>query len=637
MKKQYPLLILFLLIGAQLFAQTIYVDPLLSANCTGNYSVTNRDCSGSDGDAYLTLTSAANAATAGTQVLIREGVYNVQLSPKYSGEENAYITFKNYGDEVVEITGESINPAIWIEQKDYIIIEGLVIHDVRRWLNALGCSHIVIRNNEFHRALDQYGSSKTGLFFQSCNNVKILNNIINESTQDNIGMIDCDFNLIEGNTITKADHTLWALKCSNFNILRGNYFHNEIQKIGEVYDCTDSGFGDGDFPKITSEDDAKYNVVEDNIFAYSASSGDHSPFSGIQYAGQNGIIRNNIFYECVGPTISLTVYSPGSEYNYGNRISHNVFFDNDFGGIEISGSDSYNFGDQQIKNNIFYKNQFIQNDFRWSWYEELNDKPVQIFTGRDSDILIENNNIFSSEADELYVVAYGSRFSSSNAAPEALSWWEANHSEAFKGNLQADPDFVDQGNKDFHLNEGSPMIDSGAFLTFTSSSGTGATDMQVDDAGWFMDGFGIISGDTIQLEGQSTYAIITSIDYTTNTLTLDRALSWEAGLGVCMKYDFTGPDLGAFEYPDPLAGIGSDVSTETKDSMIVPNPSNGLFTIQLDGRESIEKVLVFDVSGKQVLEAHSCEVNISELDSGVYFVNVSCGNGNTLVEKAVKY
>jgi parallel beta-helix repeat protein len=636
MKKRYPLQILFLLIGSLLFAQTIYVDPLLPADCAGIYSVSNRDCSGSDGDAYKTLKSAANAATAGTQVLLRAGVYNVQLSPKNSGEEDNYIVFKNYEDEVVEITGESLSPAIWIKQKDYIIIEGLIVHDVRRWLNGLGCSHIIIRNNEFQRALDPYGSSKTGLFFQSCNNVKILNNIINESTQDNIGMVDCDYNLIEGNTITKAVHTLWALKCSNFNIIRGNYFHNELEKMGEAYDCTNSGFGDGDFPKITSEDDTKYNVVEDNIFAYSPSSGDHSPYSGIQYAAQNGIIRNNIFYECVGPPISLTVYSPGSENNYGNRISHNVFFDNDFGGIEISGSDSYNFSDQQIKNNIFHKNQFIQNDFRWSWYEELNDKPVQIFTGRDSEILIENNNIFSSEADELYVIAYGHRTSSSNDAPEALSWWEANHSDAFKSNLQTDPDFVDELNKDFHLTSESPMIDAGTFLTLTSSSGFDATSMEVDDAGWFMDGFGIVSGDTIQLDGQSTYAIILSIDYTTGTLTLDRALSWDTGLGVSLKYDAAGPDIGAFEYSPASTGMSWNLP-DGEEIKIIPNPSSGLLHVELGSADIIDKVFVYNSLGQSLMQlASSSELDISGLQDGLYYINVFTRNGKIGKAKILK-
>jgi parallel beta-helix repeat protein len=636
MKKQYPILILFLLIGAQSFAQTIYVDPLLSADCVGNYSVVNRDCSGSDGDAYKTLSSATNVAKAGMQVLIREGVYNVQLSPKYSGSENSYITFKNYGDEVVEITGESLAPAIWIKNKYYIVFEGLYVHDVDRWINALGCHHIIIRDNKFENALNPYGSSKTGLFFQACNNVKILNNIIHESTQDNIGLVDSDYNLIEGNTITKAYHVLWTLKCSNYNIIRGNYFHNEIQKIGEIYDCDGVGYGEGSYPKITSLDDTKYNVVEDNIFAYTASSGDHSPFSGIQYAAQNGIIRNNVFYECVGPPLSLTYYSDEAKFNYSNRISHNVFFDNDFGGIEISGTDSQNFNDQQIKNNIFYKNQFIQNDFRWSWYKELNNKPVQIFTGRDSEILIENNNIFSSEEDELYVVAFGSRFSSSNDAPESLNWWEANHSEAYKDNLQANPDFVDEGNKDFHLKEGSPMIDAGTFLTFTSSSGSDATNMEVDDAGWFMDGFGIISGDSIQLEGQSIYAIIVSIDYTTSTLTLDRALSWESGLGVSMKYDDVGPDIGAFEYSSASTGMSWNIP-DGEEIKIIPNPSSGLLYVELGSADYIDKVFVYNSLGQSLMQlTSSSELDISGLQDGLYYINVFTRNGKIGKAKILK-
>ncbi len=72
-------------------------------------------------------------------------------------------------------------------------------------------------------------------------------------------------------------------------------------------------------------------------------------------------------------------------------------------------------------------------------------------------------------------------------------------------------------------------------------------------------------------------------------LTLDRALLWESGLGVSLKYNFDGPDIGAFEYPDLSSG-----------------------------NDNIEKVSVFDVSG-------------------VYFVKVTCGNGRTLYEKSVKY
>lgn len=536
-------------------AQVIYVDQQLSRDCTGNYSIQNRDCSGIDGNAFKTIKSAAAVASPGTTVLIRGGEYNEQLSPKISGTEGNYVTFRNYENEIVEITGSSLSPAIWIDQKDYILIEGIVVKDVQRWLNALGCSYLVIQNNTFKNAMDSGGSSKTGIFSQSSQHIKILNNVIDESTQDNIGMVDCDYNLIEGNVIAKANHALWALKCSNYNIIRGNYFYNEIQKIGEIYDCDGVGYGETSFPKITSLDDTKFNIVENNIFAYTASSGNHSPYAGIQYAGQHGIIRNNIFYECIGPPISLALYADEAKNNYCNRISHNVFFDNEFGGIEISRREDYNFSDQQLKNNIFYKNQFIQHDFRWSWYEVLNNKPVQILTGRYNDILIENNDIFSSQVDELYVIAFGERTSDSNQAPESLSWWETYYDQVFINNLQADPRFVDEANKDFYLQANSPMIDAGTFLTHTTNSGNNSITMEVDDASWFVDGFGIVSGDTVQLEGQISYAIIQSIDYASNTLTLDRKTTWDTGQGISMKYSGVKPDIGAFEYTSGLLRV----------------------------------------------------------------------------------
>jgi parallel beta-helix repeat protein len=630
-------LLFFLILNSfQLFAQVIYVDPQIAADCEGNYSIANRDCNGSDGVAYKTIQSAANAATAGTQVFLREGVYDEQLSPQNSGEENNYITFKNYENEVVEITGSSLNPAIWVEQKNYIVIEGIKIHDVNKWLNALGCNHLIIQNCTFENATNEYGSSKTGIFMQGSNHNIIRNNTISESTQDNIGLVDCDYNLIEGNTITKAEHTLWTLKCSNFNVIRGNYFHNEIQKIGEIYDCDGVGFGEDDFPKITSLDDTKYNVVENNTFAYTASSGDSSPYAGIQYAGQHGIIRCNTFYECVGPPIQLTLYADEATYNYSNRISHNVFFDNDFGGVDISGSEDYTFSDQIFKNNIFYKNQFVQNDTRWSWYEELDNKPVQIMTGRYDEISIENNNIFSSEVDELYTIAYGSRSYATNQDSKPLSWWEQYRSKAFKNNLQADPEFVDEDNKNFELQENSPMVDAGAFLATTTSSGTNSTVIEVDDAGWFIDGFGIVSGDTIKFEGQTDYVVIDSINYTTQSLIIDRTASWEENQGVSLKYYNTRPDVGAHEYYAITTGVEVGKSYDDNIS-IVPNPTGGSFKIESGSNNRVEKVVVFNGLGVQEKVAYSNEVNINHLESGIYYLKITSENGNIATKKVVKY
>ncbi len=616
-------------------AQTIYVDNQLTSDCTGNYSIADRNCSGSDGDAYNTLAEAAGSAVAGNTVLIRGGVFTDQLSPQNSGTVGNYITFKNYGSEVVEITGASLSPAIWIFEKNYIAIEGLQIRNVRRWLNALGSDYLIIKDNVFEGALDTGGSSKTGLFLQSCNYTKIQNNTLHDTTQDNLGMIDCDYNLIEGNTMTKGVHALWAFKCSNYNIIRNNYFHNELQKIGEIYDCDNAGFGSTEYPKLNSLDDTKYNVVENNVFAFVPSSGDSSPYSGIQFAGQYCIIRNNIFYECVGPAIQFALYGGEANNNYGNRMSHNVFYDNELGAIQIAGLNSgAEFFDQKIKNNILYKNKFTQNDFRWSWYAELNNQPVQILTGRDQQVLFDNNNIFFSGVDQLYVIAFGNRPSTSNPPPETLSWWETNKSSFIQNSLQEDPMFIDLNSSqyDFHLQENSPMIDAGAFLANTTNAESNSSVMKVDDARWFMDGFDIVSGDAIQLEGESERAIITSVNYGAKELTLDRQLTWSSGQGVSLSYSGTKPDLGAFEFESALS-INDEVFDAT--ISIFPNPTNDTLTIDLKNSD-LKEVIIYNELGQQIKEVTTSEVNVSNLATGIYFFKIISQNGKIATKKIIK-
>ena len=51
---------------------TRYTDNLLSSNCTsGNYSIANRNCSGSDGNAYTTIQAAASGLGPGDRVYVR--------------------------------------------------------------------------------------------------------------------------------------------------------------------------------------------------------------------------------------------------------------------------------------------------------------------------------------------------------------------------------------------------------------------------------------------------------------------------------------------------------------------------------------------------------------------------------------
>jgi hypothetical protein len=140
----------------------------------------------------------------------------------------------------------------------------------------------------------------------------------------------------------------------------------------------------------------------------------------------------------------------------------------------------------------------------------------------------------------------------------AAASYNSNPLAAIAGNTvsNADPKFVTTGapatvdhimDFDFHLQQGSPAIDKGVFLTVTSRAGSG-TVVPVDDAACFMDGFGITGGDVIRMEGGTDTATVTAVDYAANTMTIDKTLIWAAGRGISLAYSGNAPDVGAYEF-----------------------------------------------------------------------------------------
>jgi len=71
---------------------------------------------------------------------------------------------------------------------------------------------------------------------------------------------------------------------------------------------------------------------------------------------------------------------------------------------------------------------------------------------------------------------------------------------------------------------------------------------------------------------------------------------------------------------------------------LYPNPANEQVSFMLD---SDAQVSVFDMTGRKVSEmnvaAGNTQLNVSELESGVYFVNFRYANGTTAVSKFVKF
>ena len=126
-------------------------------------------------------------------------------------------------------------------------------------------------------------------------------------------------------------------------------------------------------------------------------------------------------------------------------------------------------------------------------------------------------------------------------------------------NFNGDPRFVDEDNRDFRLAADSPCRNAGAFLTLTIGAGSGIS-IPVVDASYFIDGFGIVAGDIVQLQGNPGLFTIVGIDYTANTITVDRPTAWTDGQGIALGRIDTAPNIGAYEYQEETMATKKSVS-----------------------------------------------------------------------------
>jgi hypothetical protein len=517
---------------------TLYVDSQISSSPCTKYNPATKNCGTGTDSAYSTIAAASAAASPGTTVLIRGAVYSEPLIPQTSGAPGQYITFKNYGNEEVFLGGET---GIVLAHRRYIWIEGLHVED-RFWLesnnsdaefanNFQNRNFNVIKSCIFKRT-PASGTTGNIRFVRSHDN-RLLDNTI-EDGRDNIVLVDAMRNLVQHNKVTKGHHSLISVRCSNFNVIRDNYFANPDQKGGEVYDC---GQDTNAVPHTFNA--TKHNLFENNVFAEASEYYSSSGGNGIQYAGQEGIVRRNVFYNGnIG--ITMSTYEDEAAYNLNNRIYHNVFYNNDGAGIALGAGEVNN----RFVNNILFANKGCTPDC-------FATTPGQVLYEIDPNAspfwetsTLSYNDIFYEQPGQAVIEQ-----AESSGPGISLANFNNGVAKVFLNSLEVNPQFVNAAAGDFHLQSGSPLIDAGGFLTTTAETKTESTSMRVQDATYFFDGYGIAGeqGDLVQLQGGTTTARIVSVDYGTNTLTLDRPLSWSAGQGVSLQFGGSAPDVGAFE------------------------------------------------------------------------------------------
>ncbi len=523
-------------------AVDVYIDNTLFTDCA-TYDVANRRCLTGDARAFTSFESAAAAAKPGMRFNIRAGVFNTALHMRVSGTEQAPIEWRAFNDEKVLISETSTRVMdddfgpLWFDEVEWNVVSGLTLNETIGFVWSVGSHHNVIENNVFDTSKNYPSQSKRGgLYFIGSDYNRVRGNKILRGT-DSLALVDSSYNIVEDNIFDTAGHDLWNIKCGSYNVIRNNQFSNPEQKLGSVFDCEEATMawaGNGRFAvKGEKLDATKRNLIEGNVFDISTAYYSSSGGNGIQYSGQDGIIRRNVFTRNnIG--LGMTHYDTEALYNYGNRIYHNVFYNNHCAGILTTGGDAAG----KVADNV-YVNNILWDNKGWGYEggcDAASDSQILYRNGPFRGHAFRSNAIASPRGTQVVRDEFGEGSPVKEFASDLLSTHEV------------DPLFVDAAKGNFHLQSGSPLIDAAEGLTFTSARGEGLL-VTVKDASFFYDGWGVAGeqGDLICIASASNCARIQGVDYDNNILVLAEPLRWSRNAPVNLAYTGDGPDIGAFE------------------------------------------------------------------------------------------
>ena len=517
MKSIYHLGLIILSFINLLSANTYYVDQKNPAANDFN--------SGTKTQPWETIARANQVLAAGDTVFIRQGTYSTCIAPDFSGQALAPITFINFGNETVVISNTKCG--IHLNGRSFIVVHGLHFNNVDEffWLENGANNNTIqfcvfdggrnvawsgsrIFRNSTHNWIHHCQFSNYGYYNRD--DIGSILDIGDEESRTDYS----NFNVLEDNVFFHGGHHILGV-FSMYNVVRRNYFHNEPWSRGTA--DSDRGavlYGNRSVYCAGYPDNSGQNLFEHNRIAYSADPPDNIGAPGMALSTSYNIVRFNEFYFNNRAGLSMTVTS-----SYYSDIVHNKIYNNTFlaNGLNTEDPDDHmnsaigfgfyggNFRIEynSIKNNIFFEHRVPFGSYK----VDLDEQDIDFNWNGDQ------------EGDPQFA-----------------------HADAMPGDPM-DPDYPD-----LSLLAHSPCRDAGTFLTtITSPAGSGVS-FQVDDAGYFTDGWGIVRGDSIQFYGSEVSAVITRVDYEARTITVDRTVTWKQNQGVCMAYVGNAPDMGAFEF-----------------------------------------------------------------------------------------
>ena len=624
----------FSAVGSYVLRLTAYdgdlttIDELtVTVSAAGTYYVSPSGSSANPGtqQSPWSLSHANSQAVPGDTIILLDGTYTGTIDPINSGSVGAVITYQaetNRGAKFPNVSFPvDLNPG-----HSYITIDGIEATDNYKWVRANNVDHVTITNCYFKNA----NGWETMMFRDSGGYITVTNCYIENGT-DSLHIRSGQGHYVAGNTFITATHTCLVMMGVTNSVIENNSFSNASQKCMEVFSTREV---------YSPSELSEYNLIQGNTF-YSGNN------VGIQYSGNRTILRNNIFDQSnVG--MRWTIYYGSSEgdrpeawWCQENRFYNNVMYG--CGNAVLVNMTQYvidtyggAFGDNIHKNNIIYNGtDAAQGSFDW----DAVPSHASFFY---------NNIIRTSSGQDVF-------WWFDNPAPDdyyTLSEIESAYSSYYANNIEVNPLFTNAATDDFTLQSGSNCIDAGTALTLTNGSGTG-TVFTVDDALYFTDGYGLISGDVIRV-GSDTVTI-TAVNYTTKQITVSSSFTWADNEAVSMDYNGSAPDMGAFESVvtnvAPTAAAGSDDECTLPNGVWLdgtasddgnPNPPgafttawtkvSGPGTVTFANSAAVDTTADFTASGTYVLQLEVDDSALTDTDTVLITVNAADSGTGTLME-----
>jgi hypothetical protein len=408
---------------------------------------------GSLASPFATIQHALNVATKpGDVVQVRSGAYHEKITFPASGAKSGSISLTAFPGEhpILDGTGVAGQNMVTLKNVSFVKLSGFEIENLKgvndgSAIRVTGYgSNIEIRNNVIH---DIRGTSAMGITVYGTSAAKSVAYLI-----------------IDNNEIYNAEPAPSEALTLNGNITQFQLTANRVHDVNGI--GIDMIGGDR---AVNRSGIVRNGIVRGNTVsnAHANYGGGFAPGIYVD-GGLNIVLEYNVSHN---NDIGIRIGAENSGIAAtGNSVRNNLIYRNDKAGLAIGGlaSTAGRVKSSLFENNTVYQNDTLGSGFGQLWiqYASGNAFSNNIFVASTNDVLIASvaGNTGNRLMNNLYFAPDGSgaaEFSWNGIDYLSLASFQAT-TRTDTSSLFGDPDFVSPATANFHLQAGSPAVDTGS-------------------------------------------------------------------------------------------------------------------------------------------------------------------------------